>query len=124
MNRATRMFIPARRIAAALLAVGVIALSMATVNGLQTAPKAAEWKGAQDVFGFPGDLLPDNVIRFNMPRNDLHVTIAGTEIKPGLALGAWAAFHPVGANDAMVMGDLVLTDDEVAPVLKEMNAAE
>ena len=55
-----------------------------------------------------------------MPRKDLHVTVAGTEIKPGLALGAWAAFHTVGKNDAMVMGDLVLTDDEVAPVIKAL----
>lgn len=81
---------------------------------------AAEWKNVEDIFGFPGDILPGDVIRFNMPRKDLHVTLAGTEIKPGLALGAWAAFHPVGKNDAMVMGDLVLTDDEVAPVMKAL----
>ena len=55
-----------------------------------------------------------------MPRGDLHVTVAGTEVKPGLALGAWAAFHHVGPNDAMVMGDLVLTEDEVAPVMKAL----
>ncbi len=79
---------------------------------------AAEWKNVEDVFGFPGDMLPGDVIRFNMPRKDLHVTLGGTEIKPGLALGAWAAFHRVGKNDAMVMGDLVLTEDEVAPVMR------
>ncbi len=118
MNREKHRFVPARRVAAGLLVVGFVALSMATVKGLQKAPKPAEWKGVQDVFGFPGDVLPEDVVRFNMPRSDLHVTVAGTEIKPGLALGAWAAFHPVGANDAMVMGDLVLTDEEVAPVIK------
>ena len=52
---------------------------------------ATEWKSVADVFGFPGDVLADGVIRFNMPRKDLHVTIDGIEIKPGLALGAWAA---------------------------------
>jgi hypothetical protein len=84
-------------------------------------PKAAgEWKTVEDVFGFPGANLPGGVVRFNMPRKDLHVTLAGTEIKPGLALGAWAAFHHVGDNDAMIMGDLVLTDDEVAPVMKAL----
>lgn len=77
----------------------------------------AEWKSVQDVFGFPGALLPGDVIRFNMPRTDLHVTVAGTEVKPALALGAWAAFHRVGSNDAMIMGDLVLTDGEVTPVM-------
>src|SRR5450756_1943589 len=81
---------------------------------------AVEWKSVGDVFGFPGDVLPGGVIRFNMPRKDLHVTVSGTEIKPGLALGSWAAFHPVGDNDVMVMGDLVLTEDEVAPVMKAL----
>ena len=79
-----------------------------------------EWKSVQDVFGFPGDLLPGGVIRFNMPRKDLHVMVSGTEVKPALALGAWAAFHRVGNNDAMIMGDLVLTDEEVTPVMKEL----
>ncbi len=79
-----------------------------------------QWKSVQDVFGFPGDLLPEGVIRFNMPRKDLHVTVAGTKVKPALALGAWAAFRRVGANDAMIMGDLVLTSDEVAPAMKAL----
>ena len=81
---------------------------------------AVDWKNVADVFGFPGDVLPAGVIRFNMPRKDLHVTVGGTEIKPGLALGAWAAFRYVGKNDAMVMGDLVLTEEEVAPVMKAL----
>jgi hypothetical protein len=81
---------------------------------------AVEWKSVADVFGFPGDVLSGGVIRFNMPRKDLHVTVGGTEIKPGLALGAWAAFRYVGKNDAMVMGDLVLTEEEVAPVMKTL----
>jgi len=81
---------------------------------------AGEWKTTEDVFGFPGANLPGGVVRFNMPRKDLHVTLAGTEIKPGLALGAWAAFHHIGDNDAMVMGDLVLIEDEVAPVINAL----
>lgn len=79
---------------------------------------APEWKNVEAVFGFPGVLLPGDVIRFNMPRKDLHVTLGDIEIKPGLALGAWAAFHRVGTKDAMVMGDLVLTEGEVAPIMK------
>ncbi len=81
---------------------------------------AGEWKTVEDVFGFPGANLPGGVVRFNMPRKDLHVTLAGVEIKPGLALGSWAAFLHVGDSDAMVMGDLVLTEDEVAPVVKTL----
>ena len=101
-----------------ILLVSLSATSPAQATGDQKA--AGEWKTVEDVFGFPGANLPGGVIRFNMPRNDLHVTVAGTEIKPGLALGAWAAFHRVGDNDAMVMGDLVLTEDEVAPVMKAL----
>src|SRR5258708_19271922 len=56
-----------------------------------------------------------------MPRKDLKVTVAGTPIKAGLALGSWAAFSTSGEN-AMVMGDLVLTEDEVAPVMAKLQA--
>ena len=101
--------------------VATLVLTMLPMPGATaTSAQGAEWKTVEDVFGFPGANLPGGVIRFNMPRGDLHVTVAGTEVKPGLALGAWAAFHHVGANDAMVMGDLVLTEDEVTPVMKAL----
>jgi hypothetical protein len=101
-----------------MLLVSLLATAPAQTAGDQKA--AGEWKAVEDVFGFPGANLPGGVIRFNMPRKDLHVTVAGTEVKPGLALGAWAAFHHVGDNDAMIMGDLVLTENEVAPVMKAL----
>jgi len=106
-----------------LAAVIILLVSLPTISPAQAAgdqKAAGEWKTVEDVFGFPGASLPGGVIRFNMPRKDLHVTVGGTEIKPGLALGAWAAFHHIGDNDAMVMGDLVLTEDEVAPVMKAL----
>src|SRR5260370_16087076 len=106
-----------------LAAVIMLLVSLSTNSPAQAAgdqKAAGEWKTVEDVFGFPGASLPGGVIRFNMPRKDLHVTVGGTEIKPGLALGAWAAFHHIGDNDAMVMGDLVLTEDEVAPVMKAL----
>jgi len=83
--------------------------------------KPGEWKAVEDVFGCPLANLPGGVARFNIPRKDLHVTLGGVEVKSGLALGAWAAFHRVGENDAMIMGDLVLTEDEVAPVMKALH---
>jgi hypothetical protein len=101
--------------------VAALVLTALSMPGATTSSaQGAEWKTVEDVFGFPGANLPGGVIRFNMPRGDLHVTVAGTDVKPGLALGAWAAFHRVGANDAMVMGDLVLTEDEVTPVMKAL----
>lgn len=104
-----------------LAAVIVVLFSIGAAPAQTAGPElTAEWKTVEDIFGFPAAQLPGGVVRFNMPRKDLHVTLAGTEIKPGLALGAWAAFHHVGDKDAMIMGDLVLTEDEVAPVLKAL----
>src|SRR6266700_7391217 len=104
--------------AAIILVVSLRTTALAQTTGDQKS--AGEWKTVEDVFGFPPANLPGGVARFNMPRKDLHVTVAGTEVKPGLALGAWTAFHHVGENDAMVMGDLVLTENEVAPVMKAL----
>jgi len=69
--------------------------------------------------GRPGQIQPGDVIKFGMPRKDLHVTLDGVEIKAGLALGSWAAFKKDGGS-AMVMGDLVLTEDEVEPVMMKL----
>jgi hypothetical protein len=107
----------------AAIVISVAALPTISWAQAKVDPKpagAAEWKSVADAFGFAGDVLPAGVIRFNMPRKDLHVTVGGIEVKPGLALGAWAAFRHVGKNDAMVMDDLVLTEDEVAPVMKTL----
>ena len=71
----------------------------------QPSSQANGWKPVEDALGRTGQISGD-VIRFAMPRNDLHVTLDGVEIKPGLALGSWAAFKKDG-DSAMVMGDLV-----------------
>jgi hypothetical protein len=79
----------------------------------------AEWKPVEDAMGRPGQMQPGNVIRFGMPRKDLHVTIGEVAIKAGFALGSWAAFINT-EHGAMVMGDLVLTEDEVGPVMQKL----
>ena len=66
--------------------------------------------------------MPGNVYRVALPRTDLHVSVDGISIKPALALGGWLAFKETGAG-AMVMGDLVLTDREVAPVMTHLAEA-
>jgi hypothetical protein len=71
--------------------------------------------------GKPGTEMPGGIYRVSLPRTDLKVTLDGVEIKPSLALGSWLAFRPIG-NEVMVMGDLVLTEDEVNPVLKRLEA--
>jgi hypothetical protein len=86
-----------------------------------SAPKdvASDWKQVEEAMGRPGQPQPGDVIKFSMPRKDLHVTVKGVDIKPPLALGSWAAFKRDGGT-AMVMGDLVLTEDEVQPVMKKL----
>ncbi len=74
-----------------------------------------------EALGRSGQKLGD-VYRVGFPRTDLHVLVHGITIKPGLALGSWAAFS--GTNDnAMVMGDLVLLQNEVNPVMEKLRAA-
>jgi len=79
----------------------------------------SEWKPVEDALGRKGSAQPGDVYKFSMPRSDLKVTVAGTPIKAGLALGSWLAFKRMG-NEAIVMGDLVLTESEVEPVMAKL----
>lgn len=62
------------------------------------------------------------VHRYGLPRGDLRVTVDGVGVRPGLALGGWIAFEPSGREAAMMMGDLVLTENEVNPVMRSLLA--
>jgi hypothetical protein len=59
------------------------------------------------------------VRRYGLPRSDLHVVLDGVTLKPGFALGGWVAFEPMGDN-SMLMGDLVLTEGEINPVMTKL----
>jgi len=61
-------------------------------------------------------------MRFSFPRSDLTVVADSVTLKPAFALGSWVAFQPVGKGAAMAMGDLVLTEDEVGPVMRALQA--
>jgi Domain of Unknown Function (DUF1259) len=99
--------------------VGAALLSFGASAICQTASTESNWKQVEEAMGRTGQLQPGDVIRFGMPRKDLHVVLDGVEIKAGLALGSWAAFKRDG-SEAMVMGDLVLTEDEVEPVMMRL----
>src|SRR6266403_304478 len=90
-----------------------------TTNSAPTNPSTSNWKQVEAAMGRPGQTQPGDVIRFGMPRKDLHVVLDGVDIKPGLALGAWTAFKR-DASGTMVMGDLVLAEDEVEPVMMKL----
>ena len=79
----------------------------------------ARWRPVADALGKAGTEMPGGVYRVGMPRTDLHVTLDGVELKPTLALGSWLAFARMG-NVTVVMGDLVLTEDEIEPAMKKL----
>ena len=98
---------------AASMGLAICALAQNQAND------ASQWKAVEDAMGRSGQMQPGGVMKFSMPRKDLHVELDGTQIKPGLALGSWAAFKKDDGG-AMVMGDLVLTGDEVEPVMVKL----
>jgi biotin operon repressor len=75
-------------------------------------------KAIDEIIGRSGELKGD-VYKIGLPRTDLKVTADGESIKAGLALGSWMAFKRTG-NHAMVMGDLVLLESEINPVLSKL----
>src|SRR5437763_4832224 len=81
--------------------------------------RAQDWKAVEAAMGRSGVSQPGDVYRFNFPRSDLHVTAAGVRLKPAFALGGWVAMKAHGTG-VMAMGDLVLTESELTPVITRL----
>ena len=79
-----------------------------------------DWSAVIAAMGRTGTLQPDGVMKFSFPRSDLNVTLDGVRLKPSFALGTWIAFKKLNSRDAMVMGDLVLTEPEVPAVMSSL----
>jgi hypothetical protein len=90
-----------------------VALSVSAVNAQEI-----DWQKVDDAFGRKPAVSGD-VHRYGFPRSDLAVTLDGVMIKPALALGGWVALKPAHGG-AMVMGDLVLLEGEVNPVMLKL----
>lgn len=78
-----------------------------------------DWSAVDKAIGRKGTEMPGGVYRVGIPRSDLKVTLDGVQIKPPLALGSYLAFQSMGKS-GMVMGDLVLLQEEVNPVMKKL----
>ncbi len=100
----------------ALLIVSSVLLFVAATPKKSTASRT-DWKDVEQAIGRAGYVLPGDVYKVSFPRSDLAVTLDGVAIKPALALGSWAAFKDIGSGHVMTMGDLVLLDSEVSPVI-------
>jgi hypothetical protein len=89
------------------------------VTSASVAAADIDWSKVDQAIGKKGSELPGGVHKYGLPRSDLSVTVDGIAIKPTLALGSWVAFQPT-ADGAMFMGDLVLLDTEISPVMKRL----
>jgi len=103
-------------IAFALLTLGPLTPVFAQQSSTST------WTAVETAIGRKGAMQPGNVIKFSFPRSDLSVSIGGVRLKPAFALGGWVAFKVTTRGQAVAMGDLVLTEAEVGPVMRALQA--
>jgi len=96
-------------------ALGLMAISALVAFTGAVRAQDIDWNKVDEALGRKATVSGD-VHRYGFPRTDLNVTLDGVTIKPSLALGGWVAFKPAHGG-AMVMGDLVLLDSEIAPVM-------
>jgi hypothetical protein len=87
----------------------------------ETTVQGVNWQAVESAIGRPGVTQPGEVYRFNFPRGDLKVTASGVAVKPALALGGWVAMKP-HMGGVVAMGDIVVTGDELAPVVSALQA--
>ncbi len=100
--------------------VGSILAAALAICAAHAQAQAIDWQKVDEALGRKPAVSGD-VHRYGFPRSDLTVTLDGVTIKPSLALGGWIAFKPAHGG-VMVMGDLVLLDTEVAPVVAKLSA--
>jgi hypothetical protein len=96
-------------------------LSFLFLSSVAAFASEPDWQAVEKVFGRKGT-VQGNVFKVTFPRSDLKVRVGKVPVSPGLALTSWAAFRDE-ENGTAVMGDLVLTENEVTPVMKQLQAA-
>jgi len=99
-----------------LLALGLIPAGLAAQHTFTP----MDWRPVEQALGRAGTVMAGDVYRVGFPRGDLHVTVGAVAVKPAFALGSWVAFTQTGDSTAMVMGDLVLIEREVEPVIGKL----
>ncbi|MBQ8103913.1 MAG: hypothetical protein ACJAVZ_001911 [Afipia broomeae] len=104
-----------RKTVSKFLSVGLCLFALSAAHA-----QDANWQKVDEILGRKAAVSGD-VHRYGFPRSDLSVTLDGVTIKPALALGGWIAFKPAHGG-VMVMGDLVLLESEINPVMLKMIA--
>lgn len=80
----------------------------------------ADWTAVDRALGRSGAAQAAGVYRYSFPRGDMEVTVAGTRVRPALALGSWVAFKRTSDGKALAMGDLVLMPEELPTVMSRL----
>jgi hypothetical protein len=113
-----------RRVEDVKMRTAILGLGIVLTLALAAQGHAAEidWAKVDAALGKTA-LVQGEVHRYGLPRSDLQVTLDGVTIKPALALGGWLGFEPVTDGGTLVMGDLVLTESEVNPVMAKLLAS-
>src|SRR5258706_211577 len=101
------------------VALSVASTMIAAALSMPAAAAESDWDAVAKALGRTGTELPGGIYRVGLGRSDLKVTLDGVQIRPTLALGSYLAFQKMG-SEAMVMGDLVLLQEEVNPVMKKL----
>jgi hypothetical protein len=96
----------------------LLALGAALLTSMPARAADIDWQKVDAALGKTA-AVSGEVHRYGLPRSDLHVTLDGVAIKPALALGGWVAFAPMH-GEAMLMGDLVLLETEITPVMTKL----
>ena len=100
------------------LAMFVICIeALAQISVAQEVP--SDYQQVMKIVGKQGD-YKSNVLKVNIPRNDLHMKIADYSVPTPFGFGGWFAMTKGDAGEDVVMGDLVLTQDEVNPVMSAL----
>src|SRR5262252_661718 len=97
--------------------VWILMVMVVGSSGVRAADPALDTAKLEQLTGAKGELNEkEGVFKVNAPRTDLAVTTAGVKMTPPMGLTSWAAFQPMGPQ-TMVMGDIVLLEDQVNPVM-------
>src|SRR5262245_8281011 len=94
----------------------LVLASVAWTTAAQTADVPAEYQQVLSTLGRQGD-FKDNVLKVNIPRNDVKVTVAGVATPTPFGFGGWVAMTKGDGGMQVLMGDLVLVQEEVNPVM-------
>jgi uncharacterized protein DUF1259 len=101
------------------VSIGLVSLWLVTAGAAHAQEMPGEYQQALTTLGKQGD-FKDNVLKVNIPRNDVRVTVAGVSTPTPFGFGGWVAFTKGSGGMQVLMGDLVLLQDEVNPVMSAL----